>query len=428
MAKIFLTGEIGGWGANSEDLKWQLGNVPEGEDIELIIDSPGGSVLEANSIMNMLLVAKNDHKIVGKVMGQCMSAATYILQACSERLIADNAVFMIHEVSVNAMGRMTEKDINRLAEVVRVFNESVLTSLSKSGRDIEDIRSKYFDGKDHFMTPQEAIDAGFVDSILDFSFETKNLSVLNSAGDAESRFLILNQVYDMSKEKVDNVENTDETPIEATNNDELLASFKSRMEEAQNQRDELESQLNDEKQAFKELQAKYDTLATDFANVTSAAEKAKVEASFEIQKLKDTAAKDKQVYDVKNVIMGHFARAGVRKGEDEISRYAKAFLAQHKIQDQDGVYAVMDVVENVVSDLAFEACVMQFVEKNYRPARGNGFTTKQPANTGSSFAAIDKQNKIEAWAKALSAKRIPYGSNAAYKMLNEFGLTQDDIK
>jgi ATP-dependent protease ClpP protease subunit len=433
--KIFLTGEIGGWGVNSEDISYQISQVPEGENIELFIDSPGGSVLEANSIMNQLMMAKNNHKVIGKVVGQCMSAATYILQACDERYLASNSIFMIHEVSINANGRMTENKMREMADIAKVFNESVLTSLASSGLDAEEIRAKYFDGKDHFMNAQEAIDAGFADSILDFSLETSDKS-LALAGDVEARFSILNQYYDMSKkedniekvEVIDQIEKTDE-PTAVKADDSLLASFKSRMEEAQSQRDDFENLVTEKEQALTELQAKYDTLATDFQNSTSKAEKAKVEASFEIQNLKEVAAKDKQVYEVKAVIMNAFARANVRKTDDEINRYASAFLAQHKLQDQNGTYAVMDIVENVVSDLSFDACVMQFVERNYKPARGNGFkTSNKPSMSPSAFAAADKQNKVDAWAAALSAKRIPFGSRAAYQLAErEFGLTKEDL-
>ena len=65
-----------------------------GKEINLIINSDGGDAYHGFAIYDAIKLCSVHVK--GIVIGMACSAASYILQACDERVMTPHSVFMIH--------------------------------------------------------------------------------------------------------------------------------------------------------------------------------------------------------------------------------------------------------------------------------------------------------------------------------------------
>ena len=88
------------------------------KDVHIYINSPGGECFEANEIVNV--IKKFPGKITGEGGALVASAATYIAINCTSFSMPANGLFMIHQVSGGACGRVA--DIESALEVMRQQN------------------------------------------------------------------------------------------------------------------------------------------------------------------------------------------------------------------------------------------------------------------------------------------------------------------
>ena len=133
------------------------------KDINLYINSPGGSVTAGMAIYDTMQYVKSDVATV--CLGMGMSAAAMILcgGASGKRFALPNAKMMIHQGSAGYRGTPTDIQIaaREILEMTQRYAEIIALH---SGRDVEQV-TKDID-RDHFMTPQEAVDYGLIDAIM----------------------------------------------------------------------------------------------------------------------------------------------------------------------------------------------------------------------------------------------------------------------
>jgi len=121
MNRIEITGEIG-WDTTAEMVKEQL-DAMEG-DVEVVINSPGGSVFDGVAIYNHL-EAYDKGSINVVINGLAASMASYIALAGDTVKAYDNATYMIHNVSTIAWG--DHRDLRKAADTA----EGLTALLSK---------------------------------------------------------------------------------------------------------------------------------------------------------------------------------------------------------------------------------------------------------------------------------------------------------
>ena len=88
-------------------------NNPEKEPITVIINSAGGSVYDAYSIVGMIQNSKC--KVNAEIYGACMSSAVTIFAACDERKASKYSYFMIHQVSAE-LGTLSKSGIQDISK------------------------------------------------------------------------------------------------------------------------------------------------------------------------------------------------------------------------------------------------------------------------------------------------------------------------
>jgi ATP-dependent Clp protease protease subunit len=133
------------------------------KDIHLYVNSPGGSSYAMMAIYDAMQYVRADVSTV--CLGMGMSAAAMILcgGAPGKRFALPNAKIMIHQGSGGFRG--TPVDIQIAArEILGMTRRMAEIIASHSGQDVEQVMKDI--DRDRFMTPQEAVDYGLVDAIM----------------------------------------------------------------------------------------------------------------------------------------------------------------------------------------------------------------------------------------------------------------------
>jgi ATP-dependent Clp protease protease subunit len=133
------------------------------KDIQIYINSPGGSVTAGLAIYDTMQFVKND--IVTYCIGQCASMGAHLLAAGTKgkRFALPNARIMIHQPSGGAQGQATEIEIT-FKEIQRLKDNLAATFAKHTGQPLKKV-VKDMD-RDFFMSAEEAMEYGIVDKVL----------------------------------------------------------------------------------------------------------------------------------------------------------------------------------------------------------------------------------------------------------------------
>ena len=132
-------------------------------DIELYINSPGGSVSAGLAIYDTIQTIKPEVATICVGLAASMGALLLAGGAPKKRYALPHARMMIHQVSSGFQG--TAIDIDIQAREVLKMNEQLAGILQRhTGQDLE--RLKRDIQRDYFMSSNEAVAYGLVDSVL----------------------------------------------------------------------------------------------------------------------------------------------------------------------------------------------------------------------------------------------------------------------
>lgn len=133
------------------------------DDIQLYINSPGGSVSAGMAIYDTMQYIDADVATV--CIGRAASMGAVILSggAKGKRMILPHAEVMIHQPSGGMQGQATEMEI--AAEHIRRTKETLNQLLAANcGKNIDDIR--HATDRDYWMNAEEAEKYGIVDVVI----------------------------------------------------------------------------------------------------------------------------------------------------------------------------------------------------------------------------------------------------------------------
>ena len=181
-------------------------------DIEVYLNSKGGSVFEASEIVNQLKRINNVTVIVGSIAA---SAATFIM-ANFKNKSNENSKFMIHRPSVVTQGdvKKVKSDLKLLENITEDYKNAYVLKMKKTPEQIEEI----FDKGDYWMTAKEAQKEGLLDEIIidampksvfeasssEPVFSAKVTEQLASLSDSEKEdFIQASKEYDFRNKKDD---------------------------------------------------------------------------------------------------------------------------------------------------------------------------------------------------------------------------------
>jgi ATP-dependent Clp protease protease subunit len=134
-----------------------------GKDINLYINSPGGSVTSALAIYDTIEFIKPDVTTI--CMGQAASAAAILLAAGTKgkRFALPHARILIHQPHGGAEGQSSDIEIQaREIQRIRDLLDQILST--KTGQPLEKITTDT--DRDFIMTADEAVGYGIIDQVL----------------------------------------------------------------------------------------------------------------------------------------------------------------------------------------------------------------------------------------------------------------------
>lgn len=134
-------------------------------DINLWINSPGGSVTAGMAIYDTMQFIKPDVNTI--VMGQACSMGSLLAQsgATGKRFILPNARHMIHQPSGGARGQATDMEIQvrEILEMKRNLTQ-IYVDHNSAGKTYDELRVDM--ERDFFMSAQQAVTYGLADKVI----------------------------------------------------------------------------------------------------------------------------------------------------------------------------------------------------------------------------------------------------------------------
>ncbi|WP_269621990.1 ATP-dependent Clp endopeptidase proteolytic subunit ClpP [Prochlorococcus marinus] len=133
------------------------------KDIQLYINSPGGSVTAGLAIYDTMQQVTPD--VVTICYGLAASMGAFLLTGGSKgkRLALPNSRIMIHQPLGGAQGQAVEIEIQ--AKEILFLKDTLNTLLARhTGKSVERISEDT--DRDHFLSPQEAVEYGLIDKVI----------------------------------------------------------------------------------------------------------------------------------------------------------------------------------------------------------------------------------------------------------------------
>ena len=161
---IFLSGEIDDYTANVvvAQLLFLEAEDPD-KDINIYINSPGGSVTAGMAIFDTMEYIKPDISTICVGMAASMGAFLLAAGTNGKRYALSNAEVMIHQPLGGAKGQAS--DIKIHAEWILKMRKKLNTILSeKTNKPLKQIERDT--DRDNFMSAEEAVEYGLIDKVF----------------------------------------------------------------------------------------------------------------------------------------------------------------------------------------------------------------------------------------------------------------------
>ena len=134
------------------------------KDIQLYINSPGGSVTAGMAIYDTMQYIKCDVSTICIGMAASMGAFLLSSGAKGKRFALPNAEIMIHQPSAGTQGQITDMAIHlKRLEVIKKRMNRILAD--NTGKPVEVVTADC--ERDNFMSAEEAAEYGLIDKVIE---------------------------------------------------------------------------------------------------------------------------------------------------------------------------------------------------------------------------------------------------------------------
>ena len=152
----------------SKIIKWNADDMFADKEtrtpIKLFINSPGGSLEMAKTLIDIILISKTP--IYGYALGMTASAASMIFLACHKKYAIPSATFVFHKGSCDNIGGDFQQVQSFMKDYEQQINELVDFYKKNTTYPEEVIESKLNQG-DWYVRVKEGLENGVVDQIID---------------------------------------------------------------------------------------------------------------------------------------------------------------------------------------------------------------------------------------------------------------------
>lgn len=140
-----------------------LASEDPNKDINIYINSPGGSVSAGLAIYDTMQFVKPDITTICMGMGASMAQVLLCAGTKGKRFALPNARILMHQPLGGAQGQATDIEIYT-KEMLRIRETLYEITAKHSGRSLDEVRRD--SDRDFYMSAQEALDYGIIDKIL----------------------------------------------------------------------------------------------------------------------------------------------------------------------------------------------------------------------------------------------------------------------
>ena len=191
-AEILVYDQIGanswtGEGLTAKAFAEKLSSMGKLKNINVRINSPGGSVFDGTAIYNTL--KNNPAKVTTIIDGAALSVASIIAMAGDEIRMAKNGYLMIHDPSGVARGGAG--DMRKMAEMLDTVKSSLVTTYAERSKQSPEMIAEMMT-KETWMTASEAKELGFVDSVTESLAVAASFDAANFANAPEGFMSLVN--------------------------------------------------------------------------------------------------------------------------------------------------------------------------------------------------------------------------------------------
>lgn len=159
LAEVYIYDEIGAFGVSAKSFADDLKAYPNARQIQLRINSPGGSVFDGNAIYNQL--KQHPAKITAHIDGLAASMASVIAMAADHIVMPENALMMIHNPWTMAVG--DAEQLRKDADVLDKVKTTLIGAYGRSSMSEEEITAIM--DAETWLTAEQALEMGFADEI-----------------------------------------------------------------------------------------------------------------------------------------------------------------------------------------------------------------------------------------------------------------------
>ncbi len=170
---VTLYGEVGD---NAEGIANSLLEKTNKGPVYLLINSPGGSVLDGARILSAMEAAKNPVYTV--CLQICASMAAIIHQYGTERYMVDRSVLMFHPASGSLSGDVFQMK-SRLDWILRYTEKSDVFIAKRAGLTVEQFKAQF--GHEIWIDAEDSVARKFADKVVSV-LTTQKLTILPVLG------------------------------------------------------------------------------------------------------------------------------------------------------------------------------------------------------------------------------------------------------
>lgn len=161
---IFLGEEVNEMTANVVVAQLlHLANENPDKDIQLYINSPGGSVYDGLAIYDTMQYIASDVQTIGIGLQASMGAFLLSSGAKGKRFVLPNARVMIHQPSSGTRGKVTDQEIS-LRESIALKERLATIMADNTGQKLDKIKADM--ERDYWLSAADAVAYGLADEVI----------------------------------------------------------------------------------------------------------------------------------------------------------------------------------------------------------------------------------------------------------------------
>ncbi len=140
-----------------------LANENPDKDIQLYINSPGGSVYDGLAIYDTMQYIAPDVQTIGIGLQASMGAFLLSSGAKGKRFVLPNARVMIHQPSSGTRGKVTDQEIS-LRESITLKERLATIMADNTGQKLDKIKADM--ERDYWLSAADAVAYGLADEVI----------------------------------------------------------------------------------------------------------------------------------------------------------------------------------------------------------------------------------------------------------------------